>query len=138
MNDVAQSAPPSANGQAQGQTGVAEQMPDLPTAAPPTDVFETKDAIVMLLDMPGADPDSLNVALERRMLTVSARTGIAPPRDHALIHAEFRDTHYERGFTLSDEIDGEHIDAEFKDGVLRLQLPKTTPSPAKKIQVKAS
>lgn len=138
MNDVAPSAPPPANGQAQGQTGVADQMPDLPTATPPTDVFETKDAIVMLLDMPGADPESLNVALERRMLTVSARTGISVPRDHALIHAEFRDARYERGFTLSDEIDGEHIDAEFRDGVLRLQLPKTTPSPAKKIQVKAS
>ena len=54
------------------------------------------------------------------------------------MHAEYRDGSYERVFTLSDQVDGDRIDAVFKDGVLRLTLPKATPSPAKKIAVKAA
>ena len=49
------------------------------------------------------------------------------------MHAEYREGNYERVFTLSDQVDGDRIDAVFKDGVLRLTLPKATPSPAKKI-----
>jgi HSP20 family protein len=54
------------------------------------------------------------------------------------VHAEYRDGNYERVFTLSDQIDGDRIDALFKDGVLRLTLPKAASSPAKKITVKAA
>jgi HSP20 family molecular chaperone IbpA len=92
----------------------------------------------MLLDVPGADPASLDVTLDKRMLRVWARSTSTPPQGYALVHAEYRDGNYERTFTLSDQVDGERIDAVFKDGVLRLTLPKATPSPAKKIEVKAA
>lgn len=109
-----------------------------PTFVPPTDIFETKDAIIMHLDVPGADPESLDVTLEKRDLSISARSTGSAPEGYAAIHAEFRDGNYERAFTLSDQIDSERIDAVFKDGVLRLTLPKITPSPAKKITVKSA
>jgi HSP20 family protein len=115
----------------------AENVGDLPMLIPPTDIFETKNAIIMLLDTPGAEPESLNVTLEKRQLTVSARAKVPPPEKYALIHAEFGDGNYERSFMLSDEVDDEHIDAVFKDGVLRLTLPKSTPA-AKKITVKSA
>jgi HSP20 family molecular chaperone IbpA len=116
----------------------AETVSDAPTFMPPTDVFETKDGFVMLLDMPGTDPDSLNVTLEKRMLTLSARAKPMTPQGYTPVHAEYRDGNYERVFMLSEDVDGDRIDAMFKDGVLRLNLPKTTPSPAKKITVKAA
>ena len=59
------------------------------------------------------------------------------PEGYALIHAEYRDGNYERVFSISERIDEERIDAVFRDGVLRLTLPKASP-PAKRIEVKAA
>jgi HSP20 family molecular chaperone IbpA len=92
----------------------------------------------MLLDVPGADPDSLNVALEKQELRVTARATSSAPPGYTLMHAEYRDGNYERAFTLSDQVDDERIEATFRDGVLRLTLPKSAPSPAKKIEVKTA
>jgi HSP20 family protein len=116
----------------------AETVSDAPTFVPPTDILETKNEIVMLLDMPGTDPDSLNVTLEKRVLTLSARSTPSTPQGYTPVHTEYRDGNYERAFILSEDVDGDRIDATFKDGVLRLSLPKATPSPAKKITVKAA
>jgi HSP20 family protein len=115
----------------------AESVSGAPTLAPPTDIIETKDALIMLVDMPDAEPDSLNVALDRQELRVSARCTSSAPDAYTLIHAEYRDGNYERVFSVSERIDEERIDAVFKDGVLRLTLPKASP-PAKKIEVKAA
>jgi HSP20 family protein len=111
---------------------------ETPTFAPPADIIETKDAVIMLLDMPGADPDSLDVALEKQQLRVSARSATSAPPGYTLMHAEYGDGNYERAFTLSEQIDGERVDATFKDGVLRLTLPKASQSQARKIEVKAA
>jgi HSP20 family molecular chaperone IbpA len=115
----------------------AESVSEEPTLAPPTDIIETKDALIMFVDMPGAEPDSLNVALDRQELRVSARCTSQAPQGYTLMHAEYRHGNYERVFNVSERIDEERIDALFKDGVLRLTLPKATP-PAKKIEVKAA
>jgi HSP20 family protein len=119
-------------------SGNAETVSEAPTFMPATDIVETKDAVLMLLDVPGADPDSLNVALENQELRVTARVTSSPPPGYTPMHAEYRDGNYERAFTLSDRVDDERIEATFKDGVLRLTLPKAGPSAAKKIAVKAA
>ena len=128
-------------GQPSDQRAVApasgEGISEAPTIMPPTDFVETKDAVIMLLDMPGADPESLDVAFDRQELKVSARSTPMVPEGYTLVHAEYRDGNYERAFTISDRVDDERIEAVFKDGVLRLTLPKATPS-AKKIQIKAA
>jgi HSP20 family protein len=111
----------------------------LPTLIPPTDIYETKDEIILLMDVPGADPGGVDVTLDKRRLTVTARMMESPPPEgYTLIYAEYQQGNYERGFTLVGDIDGDRIDAMLKDGVLRLKLPKVTPSPAKKIPVRAS
>jgi HSP20 family protein len=107
------------------------------TFAPPADVYETKDEVLLVLDMPGAEPDTLDVTLDKRVLTVSAQSNPWAPEGYTLVEAEYRDGNYERSFILSDQLDGEHIDARFKDGVLRIKLPKAPPPPAKKIAVNA-
>jgi HSP20 family molecular chaperone IbpA len=119
-------------------SGNAETVSEAPTFMPATDIVETKDAVLMLLDVPGADPDSLNVALEKQELRVTARATSSAPPGYTLMHAEYRDGNYERAFTLSDQVDGERVDAIFKDGVLRLTLPKAGTSQARKIEVKAA
>jgi HSP20 family protein len=124
---------PASNGPAS-----AENVSDRPTSVPLTDIYETKDGVIMLLDMPGADPESLNVTLDKHVLTVAARSSSSAPQGYTLVHAEYQDANYQRAFSVSDQVDSERIDATFKDGVLRLTLPKITPSPAKKIAVKAA
>jgi HSP20 family protein len=132
--------PATAAGDQQGSAAPAraEAVSDAPSLVPPTDVVETRDALMMLLDVPGADPDSLDVTLDKRTLRVWARSTSTAPQGYALVHAEYRDGNYERAFTLSEQVDSERVDAVFKDGVLRLTLAKAGPSPAKKIEVKAA
>jgi HSP20 family protein len=91
----------------------------------------------MLLDVPGADPASLDVTLDKRILTIAARVTSVAPQGCAAAHIEFRDGTYERRFVFSEQMDGEHIDATLKDGVLRLTVPKAADTAAKKISVKA-
>lgn len=119
-------------------TVAAEDMRTEPVFIPPTDIIETTTSVQMVLDMPGADPDSLDVTLDNRVLRISARSASSAPDGFALVHAEYRDGSYERSFTVSEPVDAAKIEAVFKDGVLRLTLPKAAPSPAAKISVKAA
>jgi HSP20 family protein len=104
----------------------------------PTDMLEKGNTVIMLLDLPGADPASLEVTLEKRMLTISARVTSSVSEGYAPAYSEFQDGTYERRFIFSDRMDGEHIDAALKDGVLRLTVPKAPESGAKKIAVSAA
>ena len=109
---------------------------ELPTFVPPADIVETSQAIVLLLEVPGADPDGISVTQEKRMLSVSARSIPFQPEGYTRLYAEYEDGNYERSFVLSEEVDRERIEAVVRDGVLRVTLPKTAPATAKKIQVK--
>jgi HSP20 family protein len=120
------------------QQTTPETVSDMATYVPSTDIYETKDAVMMFVEMPGADPGSLDVTLDKRALRIAARSTPSTFEGYTLVHGEYRDGNYERAFTLSDQVDGERIDASLKDGVLRLTLPKAAPSPARKIAVKAA
>ena len=108
-----------------------------PVFIPPTDIIENTAGVQMVLDMPGADPESLDVTLDNRVLRISARSVASVPEGYALVYVEYRDGTYERRFTVSEPVDTARIEALFKDGVLRLTLPKAAPSPAAKISVRA-
>ena len=108
-----------------------------PTFTPAADILETGEAIVMVMDVPGADPGSLDVALDKRVLTVSARVTSSAPEGYAPAYIEFRDGTYERRLAFSEQPDGDGIDATLKDGVLRVTIPKAADAAAKKITVKA-
>jgi HSP20 family molecular chaperone IbpA len=116
----------------------AEGTRNVPVFVPATDIYETKDALVLSLEMPGVGPDAVNITLEKRVLTVTGHSRSIALEGYSLTHHEYRDGDYERAFTVSEAIDADNIQAELKDGVLRLTLPKSQPAPAKTIQVKAT
>lgn len=118
-----------------GERG-AENTRSQPVFLPPADIYETKDALFVSLEMPGVRPDAINVTLDKRVLAVSGRSTHNAQAGFSLAHAEYRDGTFERSFTLSEAIDGERIEAVIKDGVLNLKLPKAQAAPAKKIGVK--
>lgn len=115
--------------------GGTEPARTAPVFAPATDIWETADRLVLVAEIPGADPEAVDVSVERGVLRVTARTRMTPPTGHSLIHAEYRDGDYDRAFTLPTAIDAERIEATVKDGLLRLVLPKA--APPRKIAVKA-
>ena len=114
----------------------AESTREVPVFAPATDIFETGDKLFVEAEIPGADPDSVEVTVERNILRIAARSRMQPPTGYSLIHAEYRYGDYERSFSLGTEVDTGAIEATVKDGVLTLVLPKAKPE-ARKISVKA-
>jgi HSP20 family molecular chaperone IbpA len=105
--------------------------------APRADIYEVDDQIVIVADVPGADEGSIDVTLDKNILTLSALVNPVTPEGYSLTHFEYEVGDYQRSFRLSDEIDREKIKATVKDGVLRLYLPKAKAAQARKISVKA-
>lgn len=105
---------------------------------PATDIFETDDAVVLELELPGVTRDSVDVSLENRVLTIRGRTPQRERQGWQQIYAEYGEGDYERVFSLSEEIDRDKIQASFKNGVLRLELPKVDTAKTRRINVKAA
>lgn len=105
---------------------------------PRVDIMETNDAILLIADMPGVDKKSVNIALEKNILTIM---GIIEPehyKDYRIAFAEYNIGDYQRSFAISNAIDQDKIEASVKNGVLRLTLPKAEPARPKRIEVKAA
>jgi HSP20 family protein len=114
----------------------AERTRDRPAFVPRADIYETETAIVVVADMPGVDETSVDITLEKGVLTINGTVEPEQPEEYSLVRAEYRVGDYVRSFSLSNEIDQESIEAALKDGVLRLTLPKITEAKTKKIAVK--
>lgn len=105
---------------------------------PTVDITETKDAIVLIANMPGVNEESADIVLEKNILTI---TGTIEPefyKDYRLAHAEYNVGDYRRVFEISSDIDRDKIEATVKNGMLKLILPKTGPAKTKKIKIKAA
>jgi HSP20 family molecular chaperone IbpA len=105
---------------------------------PRADIFETNDGVVVVADMPGVDENSVDITLEKNVLSISGFVEPNQPENYGLAYAEYEVGDYFRRFTLSDEVDQDNIQATVKNGVLRLHLPKAAPAQARKISVKAA
>jgi HSP20 family protein len=91
---------------------------------PMADIYETPDALKVILEMPGVDKSNVNVQVEDGVLTVEGRLDFSKYRDLQPLYTEYNIGHYSRSFRLSTKIDQSKIGAEMKDGVLSLVLPK--------------
>jgi HSP20 family protein len=107
------------------------------TYSPQVDIVEQKEHIVVIADMPGVDENSVDINLEKNVLSIYGRVEEQDFRDYSPVYAEYGIGDYERVFTLSDEIDREKIDATVKNGVLTILLPKAEKARSRKISVKA-
>lgn len=105
---------------------------------PPVDVVEDASAITLLADLPGVSRDKLNVQFEADSLTIEGEVTIDVPEGMESSHAEVRLPRYRRVFSLSRELDTENTSAEFKNGVLKLRIPKAAHVQPRKIEVRAA
>ncbi|SRR5258705_12156660 len=101
---------------------------------PPVDIYETDKGYVLLADLPGVKADGLDIHVEADRLTIRGRVTAGEQRTYA--YREFVPRDYYRTFVLADEIDPEGIGATLKDGVLRLELPKSARTRARQVPVR--
>ncbi len=100
---------------------------------PPVDIFETKDGLTVVADLPGVEQKALDVRVADGILTLQGKTAhIAPGTP---IEREFELLHFYRQFELPEEVDSDRIAAELKHGVLTLNLPKKEKAKPRKIEV---
>jgi HSP20 family molecular chaperone IbpA len=116
----------------------AERIRNVKTFVPRVDIYENKDSLFLLADMPGVDENTVDIELEKNVLTITGRVENGHVKDAAMMYSEYEIGDYERVFTLSDRIDRDKIVATVKNGVLRLELPKAEEVKPKKIAIKAA
>lgn len=104
--------------------------------SPAVDIVERKEDILLIADMPGVDEKSVEITIDKDVLTLNGRVETKLPEGHRLLLSEYGTGDYHRVFNLSDEIDREKIMATVKHGVLRLTLPKTEAVRTRKIPVR--
>lgn len=120
------------------ETQKAERMHERCAYMPRADIYETDDAIHLIANMAGVDQDSVDITLEKNVLTIRGQASAQTPEGMELAYSEYAVGDYERSFVLSDEIEREGIDAKMQDGVLDLTLPKSKSARSRRIPVKAA
>jgi HSP20 family molecular chaperone IbpA len=103
----------------------------LPTA----DIFETDQALKVMLEMPGVDRDHVEINVENDVLTVTGRLDFEKYRGMQPVYTEYNIGNYRRSFQLSNKIDQARITAQLDDGLLTVVLPKAESAKPRKIKL---
>jgi HSP20 family protein len=103
----------------------------------PMDVIKREDEVELRFDLPGADADSIDVTVDRGLLTVSARrTEEKKDEGETLISRERVTGSFTRRVRLADTVDSDKIDAVYTDGVLTLRLPLAEKARPRKVEIR--
>src|SRR6201986_4547179 len=110
------------------QKAVARREGDQParrkTLAPAVDVFEDSQGITLWADLPGVTKDKLDVKVHADNRYTEPEPVVPTPAGLRLQHAEIREPHFARTFSLTPDFDTSKIDANLQDGVLKLTIPR--------------
>jgi HSP20 family protein len=103
---------------------------------PVVDVYENDHCLVVKAELPGMEKDQIAVDVQGRILTIKGeRTSDKEVDEEHYYHRERIQGRFERAFTLPAEPDPEAIKAEYKDGILKIEVPKPAEQRSKKISV---
>ena len=104
--------------------------------APPVDIYETPDGLVVLADVPGVAQEALEVRVDHNVLTMRGQARHVLPGE--VPYREYDLSNFCRQFALSDTVDQSHITADLKSGVLALHLPKAEEATPRQIEVRVA
>jgi HSP20 family molecular chaperone IbpA len=102
---------------------------------PFADIYETDQALCVVMEMPGVEKKDIDVGLENDVLRVDGRIDVSKYDGKEPIYIVYNVGHYTRSFTLSSKIDQEKISAQIEDGVLTLTLPKAREAEPRRISI---
>ena len=120
----------------QENTALMKRPASVATVIPLADIYETDNAYVVLLDMPGATKESISITMDKSSLVV--RSELAPRYSEVakVLHNEIVSGVYHRNFNLSDSIDRDTVDAHYEHGVLTIKLFKKEEVKPREIRIK--
>ncbi len=118
------------------QRSEAEQIRSGITFIPSVDIVETDKELLLIADMPGVKPDSVDINYEAGVLTIDGRVAPRQSPDVNFLLNEYDVGDFYRRFQIGEGIDPSKIEAELHDGVLKLHLPKTQEVMPRKINIK--
>jgi HSP20 family molecular chaperone IbpA len=108
-----------------------------PTRAfiPSADIYESEDALTLVLEMPGVSRDGIDVTIEDGVLTVEGRIDFSKYEGLQPVYSEYNVGPYRRSFRISSQIDQGRIAARLQDGIITLDLPKAEATKPRRIEV---
>jgi len=104
-------------------------------AAMPMDAFRQGDHLVVRFDLPGVDPDSVGLTVEKNVLTVSAERTWQPERSDEVLASERAHGTFTRQLFLGESLDTGHIEASYDNGVLTVSIPVAEEAKPRKIEI---
>jgi HSP20 family protein len=107
------------------------------TIIPATDIYETQDSYVVLMEMPGIDKSTLSVKVEDDRLVVEA-SSVEVGKEWKVVDTEFELGKYHREFRVGPKVNREKIEASYEDGILKIVLPKAQDFKPRQIEVKTA
>jgi HSP20 family molecular chaperone IbpA len=121
------------------KTAVAreQQAAELAALLPPVDVIEDATGLTLYADLPGVPKDKLSVEVDGETLIIEGEMDMRMPEGMEATHAEVSVPRYRRVFTLSKELDAGRMQAEMKQGVLKLHIQKAEHARPRRISVSA-
>lgn len=102
---------------------------------PNSDIYETEDALTVVMEVPGVTKDNVNIDIENDILEVEGRIDFSSYAELDPVYSEYNVGHFTRKFSLSSKIDQGKISAELNDGVLKLILPKAEDAKPRRIKI---
>ena len=128
---------PELEGKQSAQQDASERTHEGPVFVPRVDIYETETGLVVVADLPGVSPEGLEVTLEKRVLSIYGRVAEDSPEGYSQAYREYEVGDFDRQFTLSGDFDINGIEANLKDGVLHLAIPRAQEAAAKRIEVRS-
>jgi HSP20 family protein len=104
---------------------------------PPVDIYDSQAGLVLLADLPGVNPKSLELQIQDNKLSLLGRCQSTVPPHAKLVHREYEEGDFVRSFILSEDVDHEHISARLTNGVLEVVLPRVPRAAPRKINVRS-
>jgi HSP20 family protein len=102
---------------------------------PVTDIFETPEALTVVLEMPGVDRNNIEASVEDDVVTIEGRIDFSKYEGMQPVYTEYNVGHYARSFQISNKVDQTKISAQMKDGVVTIVLPKAEQAKSRKIEI---
>ncbi len=103
---------------------------------PPVDIYETKDSIVLNIELPGVTKDDMTLEVKDSTLTIRGEKKVEKDLKEESFHRMERTYgSFMRAFTLPSTVQQEKVKAKFKDGILEIQIPKAEEAKPKQIKV---
>jgi HSP20 family protein len=101
----------------------------------PMDAYRREDRLEVFFDLPGVSPDAIELTVERNVLTVSVERPMADRGEAEVVVAERPYGKFRRQVLLGENLDTEHVEASYRDGVLHVTIPLASSARARRIAI---